>query len=81
MTTAANKLIYATGADAFTTTDLSSFGRTLIDDADAAAARTTLGLTIGTNVQAYDADLAAIAALAGTSGFLKKTAYRGSFPS
>lgn len=74
VTTAANKLIYATGADAFTTTDLSSFGRTLIDDADAAAARTTLGLTIGTNVQAYDADLAAIAALAGTSGFLKKTA-------
>jgi len=41
---------------------------------NAAAARTNLGLAIGTNVQAYDADLAAIAALAGTSGFLKKTA-------
>jgi len=40
----------------------------------AATARTSLGLVIGTNVQAWDADLDAIAALAGTSGFLKKTA-------
>lgn len=40
----------------------------------AATARTSLGLVIGTNVQAWDADLDAIAALAGTSGLLKKTA-------
>ena len=37
-------------------------------------ARANLGLAIGTNVQAYDADLAAIADLAGTSGLLRKTA-------
>ena len=64
ITTAANKLIYATGSDAFSTTDFTAFARTLLDDADAATARSTLGLTIGTNVQAYDATLAVLAGLA-----------------
>lgn len=40
----------------------------------ASGARTNLGVAIGSNVQAWDADLDAIAALAGTSGLLKKTA-------
>jgi hypothetical protein len=40
-----------------------AFGRLIMNSANAATARATLGLTIGTNVQAYDADLAAIAGL------------------
>jgi hypothetical protein len=72
--TAADRLIYFTGVDTATSTILTGFARTLLDDIDAIAARTTLGVVIGVDVQAYDADLAAIAALSGTSGLLRKTA-------
>ena len=63
LTTAADQTIYTTASDTYATTGLTAFGRSLIDDVDAAAGRTTLGLVIGTNVQAYDAGLQSIAGL------------------
>lgn len=41
--TAADKMIYATASDVFAVADLTAFARTLLDDANAAAARATLG--------------------------------------
>jgi hypothetical protein len=58
LTTAANKMIYTTAADVYAVADLTAAGRALLDDADATAQRVTLGLEIGVNVQAYDADTA-----------------------
>lgn len=43
---------------------ITAFGASLVDDPDSATARATLQLVIGTNVQAYDAELAAWAGLA-----------------
>lgn len=86
LTTAADRMIYTTASDTYAVATLTSFARTILDDADAATVRTTLGLgtvatestlpiakggtasttasgartalglAIGTDVQAYDAD-------------------------
>lgn len=54
--TAADRLAYTTGVDAWAETTLTAFGRSLIDDADAAAARTTLGLGAAATAGFLDED-------------------------
>lgn len=68
LTSAADQLPYFTGpAGSSALTTFTSAGRALLDDANAAAQRATLGLVIGTDVQAYDIELSGIAGLTSAS--------------
>jgi hypothetical protein len=68
LTTAANKMIYTSASDTYAVTDLTAAARTVLDDSTVSDMRTTLGVAIGSNVQAYDANLSAIAALSSADG-------------
>lgn len=70
ITVSSSGTIWTVDAGAISTTklggDITTAGKAILDDADAAAQRATLGLAIGTNVQAWDANLDQIAALTPT---------------
>lgn len=63
VTFAANTFPARASAGNLVAKPITDFGLSLVDDANAAAGRTTLGLVIGSDVMAYDAELAALAAL------------------
>jgi hypothetical protein len=64
----ADSFIYSDGAGSFAYGTVTAAGRALLDDADAAAQRTTLGLVIGTDVQAQNGNLQEIADTTFTEG-------------
>lgn len=74
LTSAANTVAYYTGSGTAALMTFTPAARNLADDADAATMRTTLGVAIGTDVQAYDGDLAALAALSGTNTIYYRSA-------
>lgn len=63
LTSAADRGVYFTGSGTAGLFTLTNAGRALLDDANAAAQRSTLGLAIGTNIQAQNVILQNIADL------------------
>ena len=66
----ADQFPYTTATGVFGFSTVTSFMRGLLDDTSASAARTTLGLAIGTDVQAYSANLASLDGQSTTTGNL-----------
>lgn len=73
LTSAADRLPYFTGLGTASLATFTAFARTIVDDVDQPTMQATLGLVPGTNVQAFDSDLAALAANV-TAGLWASTA-------
>ncbi len=72
ITSGADRLPYFTGVGTAAYTVLTVAARGLLNDTSTAEMRSTLNVVPGTDVQAYDADLAALAALSST-GLIART--------
>lgn len=66
LTTAADKMIYTTGSNTYAVTSLTEFARSILDDGNAAAVRTTIG-ALGKSEKAASAAVADSAATATTA--------------
>jgi len=71
LTWATNKLIYATSTSTLSTTDISDFIKTLLDDSSAATALTTLGVSSYIQTLLNDADASTAQTTLGISTFIK----------
>lgn len=69
---AADKIPYFTALSTAAVADFTAAGRTIVGSTSIANARTNLGLAIGTDVQAYSANLAAFSGLS-TTGLVVRT--------
>jgi hypothetical protein len=61
---AADKMYYTSADNVHAATSLTAFGRSILDDANEATFKATVNLEIGTDVQAYDAELLELATMA-----------------
>lgn len=78
LATIANKILYSTGVNTWSETDLTAFMRTLLDDPDAATALTTLGAA-GLFADTY-ANIMAAAKGAGQLALCTETNVNGHYP-
>lgn len=69
----ADRFPYFTASATLALGTVTSFARSLLDDADETQARATLGLTLGTDVQAFSANLDGLSGLNSTAGLVEQT--------